>query len=65
MLHVPELGSNLFSVLYLIRCRSFNVHIYSNHMNFNRDGSILFYATIDYFNTIYIDGTVLRMLESA
>ena len=65
LLHVPDLGSNLFSVLYLTRCRGFNVHIYSDRMDFAHDRSMLFCATIDDFNTAYLDGIVLSPPESA
>ena len=65
VLHVPELGSNLFSVLYLTRHRGFNVHIYSAHMDFDGDSQTLFCATINASNTAYLAGTVHSALETA
>ena len=65
VLHVPELGSNLFSVLYLARHRGFTIHIYSDRMDFDREGHTLFCAKIDASNTAYLDGTVLPPLKSA
>ena len=34
VLHVPELSSNLLSVLYLVRNHEFQVHISAKHMEF-------------------------------
>ena len=34
VLHVPELSSNLLSVLYLVRNHQFQVHISAEHMEF-------------------------------
>lgn len=34
ILHVPQLGSNLLSVLFLARQRCFHIHILSEHMDF-------------------------------
>ncbi|EKM50401.1 uncharacterized protein PHACADRAFT_104211, partial [Phanerochaete carnosa HHB-10118-sp] len=65
MLHVPELGSNLFSVLYLVRHHSLNVHIYSDCMNFDHNGETLFCAFINTSNTAYFDGTVISAMDSA
>ena len=62
--HVPELGSNL-SVLYLTRHRGFNVHIYSERMDFDRDSQTLFCTTINASNTAYLAGTVHSALETA
>ena len=40
VLHVPELSSNLLSVLYLVRNHQFQVHISAEHMEFERDGTV-------------------------
>ena len=65
VLHVPELGSNLFSVLYLARHRGFTIHIYSDRMDFDREGHTLFCAKIDASNTAFLAGEVVSALESA
>ena len=65
VLHVPELGSNLLSVLYLVRNHQFQVHISSEHMEFERDGTVYFTAPIDSTNTAYLAGDVVPVVESA
>ena len=65
VLHVPELGSNLLSVLYLVRHHQFHVHISSHSMDFERDGTTLFTAPIDASNTAFLAGEVVSALESA
>ena len=65
VLHVPELGSNLLSVLYLVRNHQFQVHISSEHMEFERDGTVYFTAPIDSTNTAYLAGDVVPVAESA
>lgn len=65
VLHVPELGSNLLSVLYLARKCAFNVHISSSSMDFVRDGQTLFCVPIDSSNTAFLAGQVIPAFESA
>ena len=65
VLHVPELGSNLLSVLYLVRNRGFNVHIYPDRMDFDKDRQTLFCASIGSSNTAYLDGAIVPAVESA
>ncbi|GJE85703.1 hypothetical protein PsYK624_017820 [Phanerochaete sordida] len=65
VLHVPELGSNLFSVLYLARHHGFTIHIYSDRMDFDREGHTLFCAKIDASNTAYLDGKVVPAPQAA
>ena len=65
VLHVPELGSNLLSVLYLTRNSKFIVHIYNDRMDFDREGVTLFNAPIDDTNTAYLAGEVVPALEEA
>ena len=65
VLHVPALGSNLFSVLYLTRQRGFIVHIYSERMNFDHSGHTLFCAAINTSNTAYLTGQVVPAFDSA
>jgi hypothetical protein len=65
VLHVPELGSNLLSVLYLARNHQFNIHISSKHMDFVQDGMTCFCASINASNTAQLAGTVIPSPESA
>ena len=65
VLHVPELGSNLLSVLYLVCHHQFHVHISSHSMDFERDGTTLFTAPIDASNIAFLAGEVVSALESA
>ncbi|KAI0755973.1 hypothetical protein BC629DRAFT_1254357, partial [Irpex lacteus] len=65
VLHVPELGSNLLSVLYLARNHRFNVHISSERMDFVQDSVIRFCAPIDASNTTHLAGNVIPAPESA
>ncbi|GJF00736.1 polyprotein [Phanerochaete sordida] len=65
VLHVPELGSNLFSVLYLARHRGFTIHIHSDRMGFDREGHTLFCAKIGASNTAYLDGKVVSAPQAA
>ena len=58
VLHVPDLMSNLLSVLHLTRNHFFHVHIYSDRMDLALNGSILFCAPIDKSNTAYLSGAV-------
>ena len=65
VLHVPDLRSNLLSVLYLVKNHKFIVHIYSDRMDFEREGTVRFTAPIDASNTAYLAGQVVPALESA
>ena len=65
VLHVPDLGSNLLSVLYLTRHHRFNVHIVRDRMSFILDGQTRFIAPIDDSNTAHLAGTVIPAPESA
>ena len=60
VLHVPELRSNLLSVLYL----QFQVHI-PEHMEFERDGTVYMIAPIDTTSTAYLAGEVVSVVKSA
>lgn len=59
VLHVPDLGSNLLSVLHLTRHHQFHVHINATCMSFEQKGQTLFTAPIDASNTAYLAGTVI------
>lgn len=53
VLHVPRLGSNLLSVLFLARQCSFDIHLSSERMDFIRNGQTLFCAPIQASNTAF------------
>lgn len=59
VLHVPQLSSSLFSVLYLTKHKGFIVVIDSDRMSFTQDGKTLFTATISPTNAAHLDGQVL------
>jgi len=56
VLHVPNLWSNLLSVLYLMRNKDYRVSIVGSKMFFNRYGTLLFTATVTHNNTALLDG---------
>jgi len=64
VLHVPALRNNLLAVLYLTKRKSLNVHISGDHMEFERDGSVLFTATINNDNVGYLNGHTVDINES-
>ena len=65
VLHVPALRSNLLSVLYLTRNKSYNVTIDSARISFIRNSQLLFTATINSQNAAHVDGTVQPMTHFA
>ena len=67
VLHVPDLRSSLFSVLYMTRNKSFRVTIIQNCMLFRRQGKLLFTASVDDRNAACLDGRVVPTdrIESA
>ena len=65
VLHVPNLGSNLLSVLYLVRNHRFHIHIHHPCMEFEQDGTLWFTAPISDTNTAFLAGTVVPAYESA
>ncbi len=64
VLHVPALRNNLLAVLYLTRHKSFDVHISSDKMNFERNGTLLFTASINESNVGYLNGSTVDINES-
>lgn len=62
---MPELGSNLLSVLYLVCHHNFNVHISSVGMNFNGCCEECSAISLDDTNTAFIAGDVVPAFESA
>nr|GAT43152.1 predicted protein [Mycena chlorophos] len=63
VLHVPDLRSNLLSVLYLTRQKRFIVTIARDLLTFRRDGKTLFTASINEHNTAYLDGYTVPAVE--
>ena len=56
VLHVPELQSNLLSVLYLTCHKEYVVKIVKNRLFFRQSGELRFTATVNSKNTAYLDG---------
>ncbi len=67
VLHVPDLRSSLFSVLYLTRNKGFRVTIIQNCMLFRLKGTLLFTASVDDRNAACLDGRVIptQRIETA
>ena len=65
VLHVPELRTNLLSILYLTHHKHFTVHINAHEMHFIRDRTLLFTAQINENNAAFLDGTTDANIESA
>lgn len=59
VLHVPELHSNLLSVLHLTCKQNWTVNISSNRMFFTLHSKLYFTATVNEKNTAYLDGKVV------
>ena len=65
VLHVPDLRTNLLSILYLTRHKQFTVIIDAHEMRFRRNGTVLFTAQINENNAAFLDGATDANLESA
>ena len=66
VLHVPQLQSNLLSILFLTRHRDYKTYIDSEYIHFIKSGRILFTASINSQNAAFLDGiTVPACLQSA
>src|SRR5271168_2781560 len=65
VLHVPDLRTNLLSILYLTRHKQFTVSIDAHEMRFKREGTLLFTAQINENNAAFLDGATDANLESA
>ena len=63
VLHVPSLRNNLLAVLYLTRFKGFTVHIFGHSMNFIRNDTVLFTATINSEGVGYLDGSTIDNFE--
>ena len=59
VLHVPKLQNNLLSVLYLSSKQGFRITIDKHSMRFERQGVLLFTATLK-GKLAYLDGTTIR-----
>ena len=65
VLHVPDLRTNLLSILYLTRQKQFTVLINSREMRFTRNNTTLFTAQINENNAAFLDGATDANTESA
>ena len=65
VLHVPDLRTNLLSILYLTCQKQFTVKINSHEMRFTRNNTLLFTAQINENNAAFLDGTTDANSESA
>ncbi|KZS87409.1 hypothetical protein SISNIDRAFT_419654 [Sistotremastrum niveocremeum HHB9708] len=68
VLHVPQLCSNLLSVLYLTRHKKFVVVICNNVISFRYLGKLLFTATVNArssSNTAVVDGITIPISDFA
>ncbi|KAJ3489457.1 hypothetical protein NLJ89_g11528 [Agrocybe chaxingu] len=65
VLHVPQLRNNLLACLYLTRHKGFDIHIGRTHMDFKRNGQILFQAPILSNNSAQLNGVTVPIEESA
>ena len=63
VLHVPDLCSNLLSVLYLTRNKEYDVRIHRSTLYFFLHRSLLFTATVNDNNAAYLDGKVVPAIE--
>jgi transposase InsO family protein len=59
VLHVPALRNNLLSCLYLTRQKGMTMVVGSEHMDFFKNGTLLFQATITSNNIGTLDGVVV------
>ena len=65
VLHVPELRTNLLSILYLTRQKQFTLMIDAREMRFKHDNTLLFTTQINENNAAFLDGSTDANLESA
>ena len=65
VLHVPDLRTNLLSILYLTRQKQFTVLINSREMRFTRNNTTLFTAQINENNAAFLDGATDANTEFA
>lgn len=65
VLHVPDLGNNLFSILTLTEHKDFTVHIAKGSMSFSKQGRTHLTAFITPSRVAYLCGTVEPAAEHA
>ena len=65
VLHVPDLRTNLLSILYLTHQKQFTVLINLHEMRFTRDKTLLFTAQINENNAAFLDSITDTNSESA
>ena len=65
VLHVPDLRTNLLSILYLTCHKQFTVIIDAHKMRFRCNGTVLFSAQINENNAAFLDSATDANLESA
>jgi hypothetical protein len=65
VLHVPDLRTNLISILYLTRHKGFTVNINACEMQFLCNGTLLFTTQINENNAAFLDSATDANLESA
>ena len=65
VLHVPDLKSNLLSILYLTCHKQFTIHINSDEIRFPHNNKLLFTTQINENNTAFLDGSTKANLEAA
>ena len=65
VLHVPDLRSNLLSVLYLTQRKNLEATITRNKIYFKRDDQLLFTASVDSCHNAYLDGNTQTQHEVA
>jgi hypothetical protein len=65
VLHVPELRSNLLSVLYLTQHKAIRVIISHGLMSFVKGNALLFTASVSDSNSALLDGTTLSVQHQA
>ena len=65
VLHVPDLATNLLSVLSLTRRCGYTVAIDQDTIQFNQGGQTRFTATINNNNAAFLNGTTLVNMEGA
>ena len=65
VLHVPQLESNLLSILYLTQKKDFVVTIVKDKMSFSKNSVELFTATVNSNNSAHLDGVTIPKSEFA
>jgi hypothetical protein len=56
VLYVPELRTNLLSLLFLTHSKQYSVHFWGNQITFKQKEGVLMTASVNNHNTAYLDG---------